>query len=161
MWMVVKLLRTSLTSRPLSTNCILFGGLAGLAEFSQQAISNSKKEVKYNAKTVGHYTLLGGGVFAPVLHFWYKWLDRVLPGTSGRILIKKVALDISVFALPYYTAFYVSLNLLAGVGLQESLSELKQKLLPTIFATTAFWLPAQTVNFRFVPPKYRVLYLAG
>ena len=120
--------------------------------------------MKYNAKTVGHYTILGGGVFAPVLHFWYRWLDRVLPGqtsrnvcfvqlilfagTTGRIIIRKVALDISVFALPYYTAFYVSLNLLSGANLQESLAELKQKLLPTILSTTAFWLPAQTVNFR-------------
>ena len=80
-----------------------------------------------------------------------KWFyDFVIfcAGTTGRIIIKKVALDISVFALPYYTAFYVSLNLLSGVGLQESLSELKQKLLPTIFTTTAFWLPAQTLNFR-------------
>ena len=42
MSMVVKLLKTSMASRPLSTNCVMFGGLAGLAEFSQQALTNYK-----------------------------------------------------------------------------------------------------------------------
>merc|ERR1719391_694652 len=155
----VRFLENSLSRRPLTTNCILYGSLSGLAEFSQQTVIKEKE--KYNVKTVGHYTLLGGGVFGPVIHFWYRWLDRVLPGTAARTIAKKVALDISVFAVPYYTTFYLSLNFLSGSQFQESFSELKLKLIPTILTSTAFWLPAQTVNFRFVRPRYRVLYLAG
>ena len=37
--MVAKLLKTSMASRPLSTNCLLYGSLAGLAELSQQALT--------------------------------------------------------------------------------------------------------------------------
>merc|ERR1711990_1306742 len=121
-----KLLETSLTKRPLSTNCLLFGSLSGLAEFSQQTVirklskdSTVKEEVPYNLHTVGHYTVLGGGVFGPVVHAWYRWLDRLLPGTAGRIIFRKLCLDISVFAVPYYTAFYICLNLLAGGSLEE------------------------------------------
>ena len=69
-------------------------------------------------------------------------------GTAARVVAKKVVLDISVFALPYYSAFYVCLNSLAGVSLSETKLELRQKMIPTITATTAFWVPAQTLNFR-------------
>ena len=58
----------------------------GLAELSQQTVlyklstqSGDKKD-KYDLRSVGNYVAVGGGVFAPVLHFWYKWLDRVMPG---------------------------------------------------------------------------------
>ena len=69
-------------------------------------------------------------------------------GTAARVVAKKVALDISVFAFPYYSAFYICLNSLAGISLSESKLELKQKMIPTIATTTAFWVPAQTLNFR-------------
>ena len=85
----------------------------------------------------------------------------VLTGTTARIVARKVAVDAVVFAVPYYTAFYVCLNYLSNVPIEESLEELRKKLVPTILSTTAFWVPAQTVNFRFISPRYRVFYLAG
>ena len=62
--------------------------------------------------------MLGGAVFGPVLHCWYRWLDAALPGAAARTVAAKVALDLAVFALPYYAAFYLGLNLLAGVALK-------------------------------------------
>ena len=114
--------------------------------------NDSKKETEedggYSLATVGHYTVLGGGVFAPVCHYWYQWLDRRLPGTAAAIVARKVAVDIALFALPYYTLFYIAINSMARVPLDHSVTELKQKLVPTIATTTAFWVPAQAVNFR-------------
>ena len=105
---------------------------------------------------------------------------NLTPGTAARVVARKVVLDISVFALPYYTAFYVCLNSLAGVSWSESKLELEQKMIPTLATTTVFWVPAQTLNFRYsltegvlishilkiyifrlVLPKYRVIYLAS
>ena len=34
------------------------------------------------------------------------------------------------------------------IPVQESSAELRQKLVPTIATTTAFWVPAQAMNFR-------------
>ena len=87
--------------------------------------------------------------------------DLYYLGTAARIVARKVAVDAVVFAVPYYTAFYVCLNYLSKVPIEESLAELRKKLVPTILSTTAFWVPAQTINFRFISPKYRVIYLAG
>jgi len=50
---------------------------------------------------------------------------------------------------------------LAGVSWSESKLELEQKMIPTLATTTVFWVPAQTLNFRLVLPKYRVIYLAS
>ena len=57
----------------------------------------------------------------------YRWLDRLLPGTAARTVARKVGLDMLVFALPYYTAFYTSLNLLAGKPVSSSIAELRSQ----------------------------------
>merc|ERR1719322_2056172 len=123
---IVRLFATCMARHPLPTNCVLYGSLSGLAEFSQQTVlyklssssQSGEKRTKYDMRNVGNYVVMGGGVFAPVLHFWYKWLDRVMPGTTARIVVRKVAVDAVVFAVPYYTAFY---NLERSLFLQSCL----------------------------------------
>lgn len=39
--------------------------------------------------------------------------------------------------------------------------ELQQKFVPTFARSCLFWLPAQTANFTFVPPQFRVVYVGA
>jgi hypothetical protein len=45
----------------------------------------------YRLQTVGHYVVIGGCVFSPVLYSWYKWLDKAFPGTTSRVVMKKAS----------------------------------------------------------------------
>ena len=157
--------RAILTSSPLATNCLVYGSISGMAEFSQQTLvykvfPEENKRQKYNVASIFRYTVLGGAVFSPTLHFWYRWLDRCLPGTAVTTVVKKVVIDVGLFAIPYYTVFYVLINVMAGESIQVAWDELKKKLFPTMAATAVFWVPAQIVNFRLVPPRLRVVYMA-
>ena len=166
MFRLFTMLRSGMASSPLITNCLVYGSMSGMAEFSQQTLMYKvfpKKgdEQKYNKASIFQYTVLGGVVFSPALHFWYRWLDRMMPGTGVVVVAKKVALDIGVFGVPYYTAFYILLNIMAGETMQASLAELRQKLVPAMLTKAAFWVPAQVANFRYVPPRLRIVYMAG
>ena len=155
-----------MASSPLITNCLVYGSMSGLAEFSQQTLTfkvfpKKNEKQKYNKGSILRYTLLGGAVLSPALHVWYRWLDRALPGTGVTTVASKVALDIGVFGVPYYSAFYILVNVLAGEAVQVAWAELRQKLVPTMLTTAAFWVPAQVVNFRYVPPRMRIIYMAA
>jgi len=103
---------------------------------------------------------LGGAMFAPVLHYWFQWLDKFLPGKSAVTVLKKVALDAFVLDVPYYTAFYMAMGAMEGKSLSTCWSEVKAKLMTTVMYALILWIPGQAVNFRFVPPHLRVTYIA-
>ena len=43
---------------------------------------------------------------SPILHGYYKMLDKYLPGASWKIVGKKLLLD-SIVAVPLYATFYI------------------------------------------------------
>jgi len=144
---------------------LIYGSMASLAEFSLQTVRlkilpPKEKRKPYQPVTVSHYGLVGGAVFAPLLHFWYLWVDKALPGSSARTVIKKVAMDIGLTTVPTYSLFYLCLNLLAGKSLPEGMEEVKAKLAKTVLVLGAFWIPVQAVNFRFISPRGRVAFVA-
>lgn len=53
--------------------------------------------------------------------------------------------------------------IIAGMSLMEGakdpLAECKEKFLPTFARSCLFWLPAQTINFMYVSPQFRVVYV--
>lgn len=157
--------RLEASRRQLATNCIVFGSLSGLAELSQQVLLYKAFPTKGQRRSldwpaVGRYVVLGAAMFAPVLTVWYRWLDRVLPGTSAKVVMQKVAVDALLLDVPFYTAFYTVLNMLEGRSLGAAWAEVKAKLIPTIIFSVVLWTPAQTINFRFIPPHMRVIYMA-
>ncbi len=51
-----------------------------------------------------------GVVFGPVEHYWYRYLDRKLPGVSRIIVCKKVFIDEAVFGVSSVAVFFYGKN---------------------------------------------------
>lgn len=52
----------------------------------------------------------------------------------------------------------VGMNLMEGN--EDLFAELRTKFVTTLKSGMAFWIPAQAVNFLFIPHSYRILYIA-
>lgn len=58
---------------------------------------------------------------------------------------------------PLLAIFFTGMSVMEMVD--DPLEECRNKFLPTFARSCLFWLPAQTVNFLFVPPPLRVTYI--
>ncbi|XP_015913649.1 mpv17-like protein isoform X1 [Parasteatoda tepidariorum] len=144
--------------KQLLMSMVSFGSLYIAAEVTQQLIllrvDPTKKSMDW--KSVGNYATMGIVGIGPTLFYWYRILDFFLPG-SGIRAMRKVIVD-QLIGAPVITAmFFTGMSLLEGK--EDVFAELKAKFLSTYAVSCCFWLPAQAINFCFLPPYTRVAYV--
>ena len=104
------------------SNISLFVGLLGAGDvicqqLEQKSANNNDDAIKtvdkWNPKRTA--TIAAGGIPTAILvHFWYGFLDRRLPGITKRTIFKKVLADQTICAPFFYLTFFIC-NLLLFV----------------------------------------------
>ncbi|XP_033216918.1 mpv17-like protein 2 [Belonocnema kinseyi] len=105
-----------------------------------------------NMLTVG---LLQG----PFHHYFYKFLEKSLPGTKALSVLKKTFADQMLSSPTCIAIFFFGHGFLERRNLKEINEEVQHKFLHTWKVDWCFFPPAQMVNFLYVPVQYRVLYI--
>lgn len=90
-------------------------------------------------------------------------MQNVLPSrpTSLSAVLIKLALDQLVMTPVGMCAFFASLRLMDKGTPAEAVEDIRHKLKPILTANYMLWPFANFVNFAFVPPEQRVLYING
>lgn len=91
-------------------------------------------------------------------HYWYKFIDKRLPGRTIGLVLKKVLLDQVIGSPINIAVLFVTLGLLEQRTVSEMGREIREKFVRLYTAEWIVWPPAQIVNFLWLNPKYRVLY---
>uniref|UniRef100_A0A2L2YVE1 Mpv17-like protein n=1 Tax=Parasteatoda tepidariorum TaxID=114398 RepID=A0A2L2YVE1_PARTP len=145
--------------RPLLMNMVSFGTMYVGAEVTQQTILTrvdpEKKSIDW--KTVGRYAVIGLIGIGPPRFYWYRVLDSWLPATTVLMSLRKAVTDQCISSPASITIFFTGMSLLEGK--EDVFAELKAKFLSTYAVSCCFWLPAQAINFCFLPPYTRVAYV--
>jgi hypothetical protein len=115
-----------------------------------------EKNSKLDWKRLGIFTLLGGALIGPALHFWYGTLGRVVTASGNTGTLFRVGLDQFVWAPVFIGVIFASIAALEGnthlIG-----HKLQHDLKPAVIANWKLWIPFQFLNFRLVPPHLQVL----
>jgi len=113
------------------------------------------------ARLCAYSALLG----SPIAHYWFGLLDRgtLLPASVAAApraaAALKTALDQLLMAPLGLSLFFCSVSLMEGKGPAEAAASLSARIKPALQANYLLWPAAQIVNFSFVPPQQRVLYV--
>ncbi|KAM3966286.1 mpv17-like protein [Aphomia sociella] len=158
---LANLWRESLRRRPVITNTLVYATFYTAAELSQQTFNKiySPEKPDMDFAAAGRIVTVGSSVYAPTLYYWYKLLDKKFVGTAMRTVATKVASDQLIMTPILLATFYTLLGVLERR--EDVFEELRQKYWKTFIANQAFWIPAQTINFYFMPPHLRVVYVAS
>lgn len=92
-------------------------------------------------------------------HYFYGFLDSKMPGTKPVTVATKVITD-QVFWNPIFGCmFFGYLNLVEGKSFADYQNKLNADLKTAVMGSWAVWVPAHTINFAFIPPAQRLLYI--
>ncbi|XP_047455001.1 mpv17-like protein [Mugil cephalus] len=92
-------------------------------------------------------------------YHWLRGLERMLPGGGVKAVAGKVVVDQLIAAPLTISAFYIGLSLLENK--HDPLEDWRQKFWTSYKAGVVYWSTMQAVNFAFVPPVARTVFLGG
>ncbi|XP_071034463.1 mpv17-like protein 2 [Parasteatoda tepidariorum] len=142
------------------TNTTLGVFFFGVADVVQQNIEMKLYEGKpYEAKRTANL-LLSGSIIGVAGHHWYSFLDRRFPGTAYKQVAKKLLSEM-VIGPPVFLAFFLLVGFFDGKPVKTSMAEFKKNILLILAADWAVYAPLQAINFLYLHPKYRFLYVCG
>lgn len=143
------------------TNTVTCGFLLGTGDVIQQSLERRQNPTKHWEKDRTVHMFVTGCSMGPLLHFWYSWMDKIIPGKGTRhikIVIIKVTVD-QLFAPFFATWYFLIMGALQGQALEASWKEFMSKFWEYYLAELSVWPACQMINFFFLPPIYRVLFV--
>ncbi|CAB3410320.1 unnamed protein product [Caenorhabditis bovis] len=151
-------LRYIFTRHLLLTNIGASCAQIGTADIIQQHINGDVKENGWDWRRTCRMAAIGL-VMAPALHCFYRILDsRKFKGTKQQQVLKKLAWDATF--MPFFSCTFITVgSLYEGKSFAAAFSEYRRKMWHIWKVDYTLWPPAQLINFYFLPPALRVVYV--
>ncbi|XP_037936218.1 mpv17-like protein 2 [Teleopsis dalmanni] len=142
----------------LLTNVGISLSLSSTGDIIEQQYEYLCGDIKcYSLQRTSHMATSGVTV-GVICHYWYKFLDKRMPGRTLKVVMQKIVLDQFICSPVYISAFFITLGILERKSSKEVWEEMKQKAWKLYTAEWIVWPVAQFVNFYWLPLKYRVFY---
>jgi protein Mpv17 len=116
-----------------------------------------EKSEKISWRRVGTLGLIGLTLAGPLLHVWFGFLFRFIPGTGLLQTAKKICMDQLLFA-PVFNPLFVGYIMLLEGRFHEWEGFMRNDWLMVTVNNWKLWAPANAINFTFVPGQYQVLF---
>jgi len=155
----------SLEARPILTKSVTSGVLYGIGDGVAQTIeqrSGDRAAAKPYDGTRWLRAVAFGGIFYPLpAHIHYNFLERLVvvrwAVTQARVPWVKMFIEQFVYWSYFSNAYYHAvLGALQGMNVRQVCDRVSSTLWDTLKAQWAFWIPAQLVNFKYVPVRHQL-----
>ncbi|KAF0768895.1 mpv17-like protein 2 [Aphis craccivora] len=99
-----------------------------------------------------------GSILGSVQHIFYRSLDKQYPARDPLTISKKLFIDQTLCTPLIIAVFIYGLGFLENKTLDKINKEFKDKCAMIFLVDCAVFVPTQYINFKFLDPKYRLLF---
>eukprot|EP00751_Fragilariopsis_kerguelensis_P006283 CAMPEP_0170785624 /NCGR_PEP_ID=MMETSP0733-20121128/17054_1 /TAXON_ID=186038 /ORGANISM="Fragilariopsis kerguelensis, Strain L26-C5" /LENGTH=234 /DNA_ID=CAMNT_0011131187 /DNA_START=151 /DNA_END=855 /DNA_ORIENTATION=+ len=148
----------ALDDQPLTAKaCTSLVGWALGDVLAQIFISGGPFDVK-RFITLSAFGLLYHG---PSGHYFYNWLDKMIPGKDGASIAKKILIDQVAWCPIFMTVFFTYLGLVSGDSFSQIGTKVRTDLFAAVQGSWKVWPIVHFINFKYISNKHRLLFLNG
>jgi len=154
---VQRLRDSAKSNQVLLVNIATTVGVSATGDMLQQYSAYFTDRLKWDGRRTGHMAT-SGLTLGVASHVFYRWLDGALPARTPAVIAAKVLVD-QAFSPVLLALFLATLAVLERVSWRQFVREAADKGPRLLAAELAVWPVAQTLNFRYVAPRYRLVYV--
>jgi len=159
---MMEVYEAALEARPILTKSVTSGALYGLGDVIAQGFERRSDPSKSFDGARWLRAVAYGGIFYPyIAHLHYNFLEKLVvvrwATPTVRVPWAKMFIEQFVYWSYFTNAYYHAvLGALQGMSVSQVYHRVESTLWDTLKAQWAFWIPAQLVNFRFVPVRHQL-----
>lgn len=145
----------------LTTNIVSSGILMQIGDLLSQKLerkADKNDEQTYDWERNAKMCLVGA-IQGPLHHYFYGWLDTKYTGATVKITTIKILYDQFVMSPVCIVAFFYPAGWLFGQNTEQCTKELQSKFLKVYITDWMVWPVTQFINFYYLKPQYRVIYV--
>jgi hypothetical protein len=158
--------------KPLLTNMATGATVMFLGDGAAQQLKMTKEpELKFDWGRSLCMTVWSGAIFSPTFFYWFRFLDRKLPGAVLKNVTAKVAINgmtvsplincmaigYSVASENYFRSTVSGEAFDATAVLDETTIRCKKEVWNVVRDSSIVWIPVNFLNFMYCPAHLRVL----
>lgn len=134
----------------LTTNIVSSGVLMGVGDLMCQEIEIQRYRIKkrYDWVRIGNMFIVGC-LCGPLNHYFYKWMDKIIPKADFTSATKKIILDQLLMSPACIVLFFYSAGLLEKQTVEECTDEMKEK-----------FVTVYTVSSKVIKPKLKIMFFS-
>lgn len=149
-----------LKDKPLITKACTSAGVSALGNFISQKIAPAP-DGKVSWRSVASYAAFAFCCSAPIIHYFYIWLEKVSPKKdkpSQIDNIKRLLIDRLLFTPPFIMLFLYVVTILEGQGNAVAIEKIKTQFWMILKMNWKVWTIFTYININYIPVRYRVLF---
>lgn len=146
---------TALEETPLMAKCGT--SLTGftIADIMTQTLI---EKIPFDLKRVIRMGSFGALCHGSTGHYFYGFLDGVMPGTDPLTVATKVLIDQTLWAPIFMVMFFTYMGLF-DMAPATIIPTIKKLIFVAVSSSWKCWIPAHTINFAFIPSNLRLFYI--
>lgn len=119
------------------------------------AITSQRINGHFNPNSVFAYTLFGAGIAGPFSHYFYQFINSIVPDVKGRRLLEFL-MERCTFAPIFCALSLFFLTIFEGKSVDQATQNLARMYKSVLLANWKYLTFPVFLNFNFVPPMLRV-----
>lgn len=105
--------------------------------------------------------LFGLLVKGPIMGTFYPWTDRTFPSKKLPHIISKLLVDQGPYSWFLNSCFLFWVPMAEGCGVHEACETVTRGIIPLQLKAYKMWPVVHTINYTFVPPEGRIMFVAS
>ncbi|XP_023968769.2 protein Mpv17 isoform X2 [Chrysemys picta bellii] len=145
-----------MAQHPWKVQILTAGSLVGVGDVISQQLVERRGLRGHSSRRTLKMMAIGFCFVGPVVGGWYQLLDRLIPGNTRMVVLKKMALDQVGFAPCFLGCFLAIAGALNGLSAEESWAKIRRDYPDALLTNYYLWPAVQIANFYFIPLNHRL-----